>query len=50
MIVYDKRPTGALPTVSGHPRLPASSSAMNNDANTGRFSILKRHDDILIET
>ena len=21
---------------------------MNNDANTGRFSILKRHDDILI--
>ena len=21
---------------------------MNNDANTGRFTILKRHDDILI--
>ena len=49
MIVYDKRPTGALPTVSDI-LVSASSSAMNNDANTGRFSILKRHDDILIET
>ena len=47
MIVYDKRPTGALPTVSDI-LVSASSSAMNNDANTGRFSILKRHDDILI--
>ena len=45
MIVYDKRPTGALPTVSDI-LVSASSSAMNNDANTGRFSILKRHDDI----
>ena len=47
MIVYDKRPTGALPTVSDI-LVSASSSAMNNDANTGRFIILKRHDDILI--
>lgn len=47
MIVYDKRPTGALPTitdilVSNDPR------SMNNDANAGRFRILKRVDDVLI--
>lgn len=47
LIVYDKRPTGALPSVSDI-LVSAASVAMNNDANAGRFSILKRHDDILI--
>lgn len=47
MIVYDKRPTGALPTVTDI-LVSVSPQAMNNDANAGRFSILKRHDDILI--
>jgi len=47
MIVYDKRPTGALPTITD---ILASATAfsMNNDANSGRFSILKRHDDVLL--
>lgn len=47
MIVYDKRPTGALPTVTDI-LVTASSNSMNNDANAGRFSILKRVDKILI--
>jgi len=47
LIVYDKRPTGALPNVTDilNTATPAS---MNNDANAGRFSILKRVDQILI--
>jgi len=47
MIVYDKRPTGALPTVSDI-LVSASPRAMNNDANAGRFRILKREDAVLI--
>ena len=47
MIVYDKRPTGALPLVTDI-LTTAHASAMNNDANSGRFSILKRVDQILI--
>ena len=47
MIVYDKRPTGALPAVTDI-LTAATSQAMNNDANAGRFSIIKRYDDILI--
>jgi len=47
MIVYDKRPTGALPAVTDILAF-ANSNAMNNDANSGRFVFMKRHDDILI--
>jgi len=43
MIVYDKRPTGALPTITDI-LVSVSSRAMNNDANAGRFRILKRCD------
>lgn len=42
-LVYDKRPTGSLPgitdiLVSAHP------ASFNNDANSGRFQILRRKD------
>ena len=47
MIVYDKRPTGALPSITDILNT-ATSTSMNNDANAGRFSILKRWDEILI--
>lgn len=47
MIVYDKRPTGANPTVADI-LVSASTTSMNNDANAGRFRILKRVDDIII--
>jgi len=47
MIVYDKRPTGALPAVTDI-LVSASARAMNNDANAGRFRILKRVDEVLI--
>jgi len=47
MIVYDKRPTGALPTITDI-LVTASAQSMNNDANAGRFRILKRVDDVLI--
>ncbi|AUM61631.1 capsid [uncultured virus] len=43
LIVYDKRPTGALPTATDI-LVSANSFAFNNDANAGRFQILKRHD------
>jgi len=46
MIVYDKRPTGALPTITDI-LVSASSSSMNNDANAGRFRILKREDVVI---
>lgn len=43
MIVYDKRPAGALPAITDI-LTAATSHAMNNDANAGRFKILKRMD------
>lgn len=43
MIVYDKRPTGSLPTVADVLD-SASPYAMNNDTNSGRFVILMRKD------
>lgn len=46
LVVYDKRPTGALPTATDV-LVSASSFAFNNDANAGRFSIIKRHDFVL---
>jgi len=39
MIVYDKRPTGSLPSISTI-LVSASPHALNNDANAGRFKIL----------
>lgn len=47
MIVYDKRPTGALPAVTDILET-ANANALNNDANAGRFRILKRVDDVII--
>lgn len=46
LIVYDKRPTGALPAVSDI-LVSANANSLNNDANAGRFRILKRVDDVL---
>lgn len=47
LIVYDKRPTGALPAVTDI-LVSASANSFNNDANSGRFRILKRVDGLLI--
>ena len=47
LIVWDKRPTGALPAVTDI-LTAALPTAMNNDANAGRFSILKRVDGVMI--
>jgi len=46
MIVYDKRPTGANPTIADI-LVSATSNSMNNDANAGRFRILKREDCVI---
>lgn len=43
LIVYDKRPTGSLPAITDV-LVSASASSFNNDANSGRFVILKRKD------
>lgn len=47
IIVYDKRPTGALPAVTDI-LVSVAATSMNNDANAGRFSVLKREDLLLI--
>lgn len=47
LVVYDKRPTGALPAITDI-LVSADSRAFNNDANSGRFKILKRWDFDLI--
>lgn len=47
LIVYDKRPTGALPAITDI-LTSVSPAAMNNDANAGRFQILKRVDEVLL--
>lgn len=47
LIVYDKRPTGTLPVVTDI-LASANSNAFNNDANSGRFKILKRCDAVLV--
>lgn len=49
IFVYDKRPTGALPAITDVLNT-SSAISMNNDANSGRFSILKRLDFILSGT
>lgn len=47
LIVYDKRPTGALPAITDILNT-ANAVAFNNDVNSGRFKILKRADFMLI--
>jgi len=47
MIVYDKRPTGALPAVTDILKTAFASSFMN-DANIGRFLVLHREDAFLV--
>jgi len=47
LIVYDKRPRGALPAITDI-LASASSNAMNNDDNSGRFQIIRRFDFALI--
>jgi len=47
LIVYDRRPTGSLPAITDI-LVAANSSAFNNDANSGRFQIMKREDFMLI--
>lgn len=47
MIVYDKRPSGALPSISDI-LVSANANSMNNDNNAGRFKILKRVDAVLL--
>lgn len=46
IIVYDKRPTGALPAITDILNT-ANSNSFNNDVNSGRFKILKRVDDCM---
>jgi len=43
LIIYDRRPTGALPAITDI-LVSANSIAFNNDANSGRFKILRRVD------
>lgn len=47
MIVYDKRPTGALPTISDI-LASVEPNAPNQQDNIGRFTILRRLDVILL--
>lgn len=47
MIVYDKRPTGALPAVTDI-LVTANANSLNNDANSGRFAIIKRWDNFML--
>lgn len=46
LVVYDRRPTAALPAISDILK-SASSFAFNNDDNAGRFKILRRRDTVL---
>lgn len=45
MIVYDKRPTGSLPSITDI-LVSVNSESFNNDSNSPRFQILKRVDRI----
>lgn len=47
ILVYDRRPTGALPAVTDI-LVTANATAMNNDTNSGRFQILRRKDFLII--
>lgn len=46
LVIYDKRPTGSVPTV-GDILDSASSQSFMNDANSGRFRVLMRRDYVL---
>jgi len=48
IIVYDRRPTGSLPAITDI-LVSATSTSFNNDANSGRFQILKRVDYMMID-
>jgi len=47
LIVYDKRPTGSLPAITDILNT-VSSNSFNNDANAGRFRVIRRWSDVLI--
>ena len=47
MLVYDKRPTGALPLITDI-LTSVSTQAFMNDNNTGRFQVIRRWDKVLI--
>lgn len=47
LLIYDRRPTGALPAITDI-LVTANSQAFNNDANSGRFKILRRVDRTII--
>ena len=47
LIVYDRRPTGSLPAITDILDT-ATSRSMNNDANSGRFKIIRRVDTALV--
>lgn len=47
LIVYDRRPTGALPAITDI-LVAADPNAFNNDVNSGRFTIIKRVDAMLV--
>lgn len=47
LIVYDKRPTGSLPAITDI-LVSVTTNSMNNDNNSGRFSILKRVDQVMV--
>lgn len=47
LIVYDRRPTGSLPAITDVLD-SVSSRSMNNDANSGRFKILRRKDWVFV--
>lgn len=47
IIVYDRRPTGALPAITDV-LVSASAGSMNNDDNSGRFQIVRRQDHTLV--
>lgn len=47
MLVYDRRPTGSLPSITDV-LVSANQSSFLNDANSGRFKILARKDYALV--
>ena len=47
LIVYDRRPTGSLPAITDV-LSSATAISFTNDANSGRFQILKRWNDTIL--
>lgn len=46
ILVYDKRPTGALPAITDI-LVSSNSNSFNNDNNVGRFRIIRRWDGLI---